>query len=133
VFGNLADAYYWAPGRRQEAPAAFERAAAVSRERLGRKPADDSARLWLAFDLAMLGRRKESLAALGEALDRHPSDPHYSYFAARILNRLGEREEALDRLQRAVEGGWPLGEIRFSVEFDELRDEPRFQKLLDSR
>ncbi len=133
VLGNLADAYFWTPGRHAEAGAAFERAAAVAREHLARDPEDAAARLWLAFDLAMLGRTEESLAALQRALDRHPNDPHYSYFAARILNRLGRRQEALAGFERAVAGGWPRGELRLSVEFDSLRDEPRFQALLVSR
>ena len=129
AFGRLGKAYYWA-GRRDEAASAFERAVARCRAHLGREPEDASAWLWLAYDLAMLDRRKESLEALEKALLRRPNNAHYSYFAALIHNRLGEREESLFRLEKAVAGGFGRADMRNSVEFDNLRDEPRFQALL---
>jgi serine/threonine-protein kinase len=130
VFGNLAAAYYWTPGRRDEAPAAFARTAAHCRERLAQEPDRSGAWLWLAYGLAGLGRREESRAALEKALDLRPDVPHHFYFAARVLNRLGERDAALDALARAVRGGHSMAEARFDVEFDNLRDAPRFQALL---
>lgn len=129
AFGILGKAYHWA-GRRDEAASAFERAVARCREHLGREPDDADAWIWLAYDLAMLERRKESLEALEKAFLRRPNDAHYSYFAALIHNRLGEREESLFRLEQAVAGGYGRAEMRISVEFDNLRKEPRFQALL---
>lgn len=129
--GSLAMTYYWTPERRDEAEAMFQRAVAVARESLEREPSNPNAWSWLAYDLAMLSREDESLAALERALDLRPSDPHYLYFAARVYNRLGRTGEALTALERAVEGGWHRTDIRLNIEFDNLRDEPRFERLLE--
>lgn len=129
AFGILGKAYFWA-GRQNEAATAFERAVAQCREQLGRKPDDATAWIWLAYDLAMLKRRKESLEALEKALLQRPNDAHYSYFAALIYNRLGDREQALSRLEQAVAGGYGRAEMRTSVEVENLQNEPRFRALL---
>ena len=130
AFGNLGKVYLGIPDRRDEAIAAFERAAASCRLHLKREPDSPGAWSWLAYSLAVLGRREESLAALKVALDLRPSTAHYFYFAALVHNRLGEREKALYWLERAVAGGYPLGEIRIEPEFDNLRDDPGIQELL---
>jgi tetratricopeptide (TPR) repeat protein len=132
AYGSLGTAYFWSPDYDEdEVSEAFRKAAALCREELERAPNDSAAWIWLAFDLAMLDRREESLAALDKALSLNPDDPHYFYFAARIHDILGERDEVLDWLERAVKGGYPRTEIRLSVEFDDLRGESRFQKLLE--
>jgi non-specific serine/threonine protein kinase len=128
--GNLAAAYHWAPGRRRDAAPAFERAAALCRRHLESQPQSAGAWVWLALDTAMLARPAESRAALARALALQPSDPHYFYLAAVVHSRLGEERQALDWLERARQGGYPLTEIRLNVEFDNLRDEPRFRALL---
>ena len=130
AFGNLARAYFHAPDRQEDAAAAFEREMALCRQRLAEHPESAGAWFWLAYSLAALGRREESLAALKEVLDRRPNEPDYLYLAAWVYNRLGEREEALDSLEQAIDGGYPLAEARFDVEFKNLKGEPRFQKLL---
>lgn len=130
--GNLAMAYYWSSDRRDEAKAAFERAAALCRAHLSREPRSPDAWIWLAYDLAMLERKEESLAALERALELRPNDPHYLYFTARVYNRLGQEEQAIAGLERAVEGGYPRSAIRLSIEFDDLRDHPKVERLLET-
>ena len=129
TFGNLARAYYHTPGRQEDATAAFEREVAFCRERLAKEPDNADAWSWLAYSLAALGHREGSLAALEETLDRRPNNPHYFYFAAWVYNRLGEREKALDSLERAKESEYSLAEARFNVEFDNLKGDPRFERL----
>ncbi len=129
AFGNLARAYLFAPGRREDADAAFERAVALCRERLVEDPERAGAWIWLAYSLAALGRREESLRALEEALDRRPNTAHYLYFAAWVYNLLGEREKTLDSLEKALRGGYSRAEARFDVEFKNLKGEPRFEAL----
>ncbi len=130
TWGNLARAYHWAPGRRGEARAAFERAVEMCEARLAADPGDADATILMAYDLAMLGERERALAALEQALAMRPNEGHYFYLAALVHGQLGNREAALDWLERSVASGYSTAEIRTSVELDELRQEPRFQALL---
>ncbi len=130
TWGNLAKAYYWAPGRREEARVAFERAVEMCRARIAAEPGDADAVILLSYDLAMLGERERALAALEKALAMRPNEGHYFYLAALVHAQLGDRGEALDFLERSVAGGYSTAEIRTSVELDDLRTEPRFKALL---
>jgi serine/threonine-protein kinase len=133
AYGGLGRAYFWSPDHDQvQAAGAFRKAVAKRRETLERSPNDAASWSELAYDLAMLDRREESLTALDRALRLNPDSPHYFYLAARIYNRLGDHERALEWLEKAVKGGYPRAEIRLSVEFDTLRGEPRFQRLLEA-
>ncbi|HUP21044.1 MAG TPA: hypothetical protein VM778_13990 [Gemmatimonadota bacterium] len=67
------------------------------------------------------------LSAIMEEMDSPPA------LAAVPRLRLGDREGALDRIERAVEDGsarWVDSNL-FNPEFDVLRDDPRFRRLLE--
>jgi len=130
TYGNVARAYYWAPGRREEAPAAFARAARLCRERAGARPSEPGDWLWLAYSLAMLGEEEESLAALDQALTLAPTAAHNLEWAARIFDHLGQRQRALDLLERALALGYPRAELLANIEYDDLRRDPRFRSLV---
>lgn len=127
---NLARALYWAPGRRQEARDAFARAASFCREVTQDDPDSSTVWLCLAYSLAMLGEREESLAVLEKGLALAPMDAHALEWAARIDLQLGERARALERLELAVRRGYSIADLRANVEFDDLRGDPRFRTLL---
>jgi len=130
VHANLARAYYWAPGRRGEARGAFEVAARSCRERIETHGDSAGGWQWLAYSMAALRDREESLAALDKAQSLAPARAHNLEFAARVYNLLGERELALDMLVLAVREGYSLAELRSNVEFDDLREDLRFRSLL---
>src|SRR5207249_3014952 len=50
--------------------------------------------------------------------------------AAVVHNQFGEKDEALGWLEKARARGYSPAEIRASPELDNLRDEPRFQRLV---
>ena len=81
----------------------------------------------------MLNDRPQALKQLKLALDLSPEDPEYLLTAAIVHNQLGDREVALAWLEKAIARGYSLSEIRAAPEFDNLRDQPRFQQLLRSR
>jgi serine/threonine-protein kinase len=130
VHANLARAHYWAPGRRGDARAAFEIAARSCRESIETHGDWAGGWQWLAYSLAALRDRDESLAALDKAQSLAPGRAHTLEFAARVYNLLGERERALDVLDLAVREGYSLAELRSNVEFDDLREDARFRSLL---
>jgi len=59
--------------------------------------------------------------------------PEYLAIAAIVHNQFGEKDEALGWLEKAQARGYSPAEIRASPEFDDLRDEPRFQRLILSK
>ncbi|MFQ5694650.1 MAG: protein kinase [Terriglobia bacterium] len=130
VWGNLARAYYWAPGMREKAHAAYQQAVALAREHLGVNPNDADAHILLAYYHAMLGERRESLRYLRQALGVKPNDAEFYFWAAVIHNHFGERSRALERIEQAWAGGHSKAEIQTAVELDSLRDDARLKALL---
>src|SRR6266576_3984039 len=74
-WGNLGDAYYWAPGRRSEAPAAYGQAITIGEEKLRLNPNDAVLLSSLAIYHAMRGEKKPALDNLDSALRLQPQSP----------------------------------------------------------
>jgi eukaryotic-like serine/threonine-protein kinase len=130
ALGNLARAYFWAPGHRAEAESAYRRAIAAGEQDLKVNPEDADVHILLANYHAMLGERADALSHLGEALKARPDDAETRFQAAIVYNQLGDRPLALAALEQAAARGYSPAELRAAPEFDTLRDEPRFQALL---
>jgi serine/threonine-protein kinase len=78
------------------------------------------------------GRREEAEALLRELQQRTRETYVPPYFLALIFAGLDCRELALDELERALEqGDSMLRDLYVDASFDSLRDEPRFQRLID--
>jgi tetratricopeptide (TPR) repeat protein len=89
VWGNLGDAYYWSPGLRPKAPAAYEKASSLALVLLGVDPRDVNALGYVAEYKAMLGRRREAMTFLDRCLRLNPQDPNLLFNAALIYNQFG--------------------------------------------
>lgn len=129
-YGHLGRAYYWAPGRREESRLPLEKAVEICQQRLEADPTQSDVQLMLSWYQAMLGDEDTSRQTLAAALDQRPNNSHYLYIAGVVTSLLGDTAAALDYLERTVELGWGISELQTSVEFDSLREEPRFQELL---
>jgi tetratricopeptide (TPR) repeat protein len=129
--GSLGRVYYW-QGRRAEARALFDVAINGLEQALQVNPNDVNAHLLLAEFHAKLGHQVEATAQLLAAGDLS-SNAHNLLFGAIVHNHLGDRAAALDWLERAAKQGLPKAELRAWIELDSLRDDPRFQALLDGR
>jgi len=130
VWGNLGDSYYWAPGRRAEAAAAYQKAIALANKKLQVNPRDSSLLGYLANYYAMLGNRAAALDHLGRALALAPKDPELLFSAALVHNQFGETEETLNWLDKALAAGYSPATLRDSPNFDSLHSNSRFQTLL---
>ncbi len=128
--GNLARAYYWSPSTRSRARKMYERAILMAGENLRVNPKDGDTHILMANYYAMLSDRSQALKHLQEALNLNPDIPEYLAVAAMVHNQFGERDEALNWLEKARARGYSPAEIRASPELDNLRDEPRFQRLI---
>jgi eukaryotic-like serine/threonine-protein kinase len=128
--GNLARAYFWSSTQRTQAASAYERAIMLAAGELVVNPRNADAYILSARYYAMIGKKQEALNSLANALALRRDEPEYFSIAAVIYNQLGERATALAQLKKAINLGWSAAEIENEVEFDNLRQEREFQRLV---
>ena len=129
-WGNLGDACYWAPGRRQQASDAYREALRLSDEPLRINARDGRIWAYRATYLVMLDRNKEAADALQRALSISPKNPDVQFRAALVYNHFGDTGRTLQRLQEALASGATASSVRDTPDFDHLRTDPRFQAIL---
>jgi eukaryotic-like serine/threonine-protein kinase len=133
IWGNLADALYWTPGRRSEAPDAYRKAISLNRSKLDVNPRDGGTLAYIAEYSAMLGDNKTALQTLQQAQTLSPGDPEVMFRAALVYRQLGNTDQCLSWLQKAVDAGYPRGIIRDTPDFQGLSENPRFRALADTK
>ncbi len=131
VWGNLADAYYWAPGERAKAKDAYQTALELALKSVAVNPRDPSLLGFIADYYAMLGKRESALTYIRKALRIAPKSADLLSTAALVFNQCGDTDEALSSLERAVAAGYSKTSLRDTPNFDNLHDQPRLQRLLD--
>ncbi len=95
-------------------------------------------RVILGLALAYLGRKEEAIREGERGVARVPvaksalAGPYFQHQLARIYILVGEPEKALDQLEPLLEMPYYLspGWLKIDPNFDPLRDNPRFQKLV---
>ncbi len=115
----------------EEARKAFE-------EQLRAAPDDAQRHVLLGLALAYLGRKEEAIreGERGVALDPVSKDayngPYFQHQLVRIYMLVGEPEKALDQLEPLLKIPYYLspGWLKIDPNFDPLRKNPRFQKLV---
>ena len=111
-------------GQYKEAIASLERAVETGGE-FGRPKALTQ----LGYTFAVAGRKSDALKVIAE-LKREPN-PWLSFHLARIYVGLGDKEQAFIELQKAADEKFGfLYDMRFLSQFDPLREDPRFARLL---
>jgi serine/threonine protein kinase/tetratricopeptide (TPR) repeat protein len=130
LWRNLGDGYYWTPGKREQAQAAYRRAIELANDKLRVNPKDSTALGVSAVSQAMIGEKKGALDALGRGLKLAPSDPEMLFAAALIHNHFGDAPQTLAWLNKAVSAGYSRVTVRDTPDFDGLRSNPAFQQLL---
>ena len=129
-WGNLGDAYYWAPGRRAEASAAYGKAIELGTEALRLNPHDAQLLSYLASYHAMRGERQAALDQVAVSLRLQPKNPDVLFTAAITYQQLGDTNRALDTLEKAASLGVSPEMLRDTPNFDSLKDDPRFLGLI---
>ena len=132
IWGNLGDAYNWAPGRRGEATAAYGKAIALGEEKLRVNPRDAQVLSSLAMYHAMRGERKVALDNADAALRLNPKSPDLLFNAGITYQQLGNTQRALDVLEKAVAAGVSPATLRDTPNFDGLRANRRYLKLIQN-
>ena len=129
-WGNLADAYYWAPGERDKAAEHYQRAIRLAEAQLEINPRDVLVLMDVALYHAMVGNAEPALIRLQNALALEPDDKDVRLYAAKVHHRLSDTPTALRHLQASVAVGYPVAEIRADPLFADLAGDSRFEAIL---
>lgn len=130
VWGNLADAYYWTPGKRAQAMGTYEKAISLAREDLEVNPDDADVLGFSATYYAMLGEKGPALHNAQRALKLGPGDPEVLFNVALVYLQLEQIARALDWLEKSMAAGYSPTTVENTPNFDALQGNPRFQALL---
>ena len=100
----------------------------------------------LSLALARLGERDQAVQAIDQAISLHTNDarvqPYYQETKARILAHFGDKDGALGILSHLLEVSYEGGLfgppltptlLKLDPDWDNLRGDPRFQKLCQDK
>jgi len=130
VWGNLGDAYACVDGRKRDAEIAYRHAVQLGQNRLAVNANDGETLSVVALYEAKLGDKPKALENIQRARRLSPGSRKVFWESALIYELSGERSEALDALQKAIQGGQPLDEVRGEPALANLRADPRYQRLM---
>jgi eukaryotic-like serine/threonine-protein kinase len=131
-WGNLADAYRWAPGHRGKAGQAYARAIELLREQIAANPADAELGSVLALYLAKSGDASGALAQLAALEPKLPDTAAVLFRVAVAYEVAGDRDRALRTIERALAAGYAEKEIRREPELVHLRNDVRYHRLVST-
>jgi serine/threonine protein kinase/tetratricopeptide (TPR) repeat protein len=122
------------------ARAAFSAARAQQEEAVRARPDDGAALCVLGLTDAALGRKEEALREGRRGVDLLPvaknalDGPDVLYSYAVICAWTGERDLAIEQLQTVakIPAGAHYGDLRLDPDWDPLRGDPRFEKIVAS-
>jgi TolB-like protein/Flp pilus assembly protein TadD len=118
-----------------------ERSAAAMAEQIKAAPNDAQLHSLNGWALAFAGRRDDAIAECRKALALRPPErdgingPYFLHILARTYTLAGENEKAIDTLEALlklhywVSPGW----LKIEPNFDPLRKNPRFEKLVAAK
>lgn len=133
VWWNLADGYYWTPGKHEQAAEAYRQAISLALKKLRVDPRDFYVLGVLAYCHAMLGERKPAFTYLQTGLKLAPEDSEMRFKAALVYNQFADTGETLSWLKSARVSGLSAAVVRDTPNFDSLRSDRRFQELTQAK
>jgi len=128
LWRNLATAYYWAPGERPKAPAAYARAAELLEKERAVNARDADVLIRLADCYAMTTRREEARQLIRKALLMAPRDTNVMFTAGEIFEHLGDHSRAVELIADALGKGYPWADVETSPALASLRQDPRLKR-----
>ncbi len=128
-------------GQTDLARAAFDAARIALEERVRQRPEDARGHSTLGIAYAGLGRVEDAVRAGKRAVELYPTSVDAYIAPSRVMDLiriyvlLGDAESALDLMEPRVEtpphSNLSVGWLRLHPFYDDMRDNPRFQALLD--
>jgi tetratricopeptide (TPR) repeat protein len=133
VWGNLASAYYWAPGERGKADSAYRHAITRAEQQHVLNPRDPAVISNLAGYHAAVGNREQALALLRHEALTESKDAEVMYRVGAAYEHLKQRDQALRWIGRAIHAGYSMADIQHQPELRELLADERFQRLIENQ
>ena len=125
-WGNLGDAYRWAPGHAEKAKQAYQQAIQLVREEIVKAPEQSDLRGNLAMYLAKSGATESAITELSSLERLKGKGPAVLYNMAIAYEVCHQRDKALDLLEAAVKAGQSVADLKSEPEFAALRADPRY-------
>jgi adenylate cyclase len=120
-------------GRREEAVDTNREGIRRAEHVLALNPRDGRALSLGSAALSADGQTARALEWSQRAIELYPEDPSSLINGACLQARVGDKERALELLERVFARGWGKRDwIEHDPDYDGLRDDPRFQRLLDN-
>ncbi|PKD43351.1 serine/threonine-protein kinase [Rhodohalobacter barkolensis] len=132
LWGNLASAYYWSPGKRSQSFSVYERALELAIEQNEINPNNPDVIIDMAGYEARLGNNSRARRYAEQALEYDPESATIMYLAGSVFEQVGDRPEALFWIKSAVDAGYSRSDIVNQPELQELIRDPRFQEILET-
>ena len=85
----------------------------------------------LGYVYAVSGKQKEAMSTIRELEEKYAQKEAVGHYVASVYAALGEKDRAFEWLEKDLQarnGGLP--EIRWQLQFESLRDDPRYKDLL---
>jgi adenylate cyclase len=124
---------YRAIGRQQDVSAAARKVVEIAEQELSKHPENPRPAYLGAGSLIELGERDRAREWISRAMATDPDDVLTQYNVACVYSKLGELEIAFDLLERLLPHAnhetksW----VRYDTDFDALRTQPRYAKVLE--
>jgi serine/threonine-protein kinase len=128
-WGNLGDAYRWAPGLQPKAAEAYIRAIQLVRDKLAADPKDIEAGGSLAVYLAKSGAKTEAVQEAARIEKSDISTPGSKFKMALAYEIAGRRDDALRALNAAMQARYSAHEIANEPELAQLRTDVRYHRM----
>ncbi len=129
VWGDLAESYYWSPGKQDTARVLFLHAAELAEVLLVTEPTSCEALSNLASYYASAGEEEKSREALGRLLALEPNEAGVWSRIGEVYEILGDRETALHWIGKSLDQGYRTDELLLGPRFKDIRADIRFQSL----
>lgn len=129
LWRNLGAAYYWAPGERDRAGQAYQRALALGEERQAVNPKDPQILVELADCQAMLDHAGPARRLALQALALAPVDATVLFKAGEVYEQIGDREAAVGSIGKALRNGYSRSELERNPGLAGLRADARLRSL----
>jgi tetratricopeptide (TPR) repeat protein len=133
VWGNLGDAYWLAGEPREKSLQAWTEARNRAAELVSRTPKNALYLAHLAKFEAKLGSPADAARHIAAAVKLTPDDAAVRFQCGLALAVAGRLPEALAHIEAAVAKNFPVDEVRRSPELAPLRNQSRFQQLIQSQ